>query len=229
MIFMKIFLLNFYRFFTFFIAKLQHKIINLTKLKEKFKFFLFLVVFLFEKWTQNFQNFWIVVADFPPLDPPCLYDLSYGRRLDPNTKAFSAAYNDAVDIANKNRLTFLALEYATNPENMRLQCVFSHFQRRKTGLPILQQQLKLFFLQFSKKKSGGVDTATTIKVHFLSLKSSKNRWNLGFQPVHMRDHKDRGGRFCNYNSTSIHTRFRHKIDKIMKRFSGYTYIHTRFP
>ena len=40
----------------------------------------------------------------------------YGRRLDPNTKAFSAAYNDAVDIANKNRLTFLALEYATNPE-----------------------------------------------------------------------------------------------------------------
>ena len=106
---------------------------------------------------------------------PCLYDLSYGRRLDPNTKAFSAAYNDAVDIANKNRLTFLALEYATNSENMRLQCVFSHFQRRKTGLPILQQQLELFFLQFSKKKSGGVDTATTIKVHFLSLKSSKNR------------------------------------------------------
>ena len=66
---------------------------------------------------------------------------NYGRRLDPNTKAFSAAYNDAVDIANKNRLTFLALEYATNPENMRLQCVFSHFQRRKTGLSILQQQL----------------------------------------------------------------------------------------
>ena len=44
-----------------------------------------------------------------------------------------------------------------------------------------------------------------------------------------RDHRNRGGRFCNYNSTSIHTRFRHKIDKIMKRFSGYTYIHTRFP
>ena len=85
MIFMKIFLLNFYRFFTFFIAKLQHKIINLTKLKEKFKFFLFLVVFLFEKWTQNFQNFWIVCADFPPLALPCFYDLSYGRRLDPNT------------------------------------------------------------------------------------------------------------------------------------------------
>ena len=99
----------------------------------------------------------------------------YGRRLDPNTKAFSAAYNDAVDIANKNRLTFLALEYATNPENMRIQCVFSHFQRRKTGLSILQQQSKLFFLQFSKKKNGGVDTATTIKLHFLSLKSSKNR------------------------------------------------------
>ena len=86
-----------------------------------------------------------MVADFPPLDLPCLYDLSYGRRLDPNTKAFSAAYNDAVDIANKNRLTFLALEYAKNPEDMRLQCVFSHFQRRKTGLSILQQQLKLFF------------------------------------------------------------------------------------
>jgi hypothetical protein len=61
------------------------------------------------------------------------------------------------------------------PENMRLQCVFSHFQRRKTGLSILQQQLKLFFFQFSKKKNGGVDTATTIKLHFLSLKSSKNR------------------------------------------------------
>ena len=119
---------------------------------------LFLVVFLFEKWTQNFQNFWIVVPDFPPLDPPCLYDLSYGRRLDPNTKAFSAAYNDAVDIANKNRLTFLALEYATNPENMRLQPFstrengavdtattiknfFCNFQRRKTGVSILQQQL----------------------------------------------------------------------------------------
>ena len=29
--------------------------------------------------------------------------------------------------------------------------------------------------------------------------------------------------------TSIHTRFRHKIDEIMKRFSSYTYIHTRFP
>ena len=115
---------------------------------------------------------------------PCFYDLSYGRRLDPNTKAFSAAYNDAVDIANKNRLTFLALEYAKNSENMRLQCVFSHFQRRKTGLSILQLQLKLFFLQFSKKKNGGVGPATTIKLHFLSLKSSKNRWNLGFQPVH---------------------------------------------
>ena len=36
----------------------------------------------------------------------------------------------------------------------------------------------------------------------------------------MRDHKDRGGRFCNYNSTSIHTRFRHKIDKIMKRWES---------
>ena len=32
----------------------------------------------------------------------------------------------------------------------------------------------------------------------------------------MRDHRNRGGRFCNNNSTSIHTRFRHKIDKIMK-------------
>ena len=168
-----------------------------------------------------------MVADFPPLDLPCLYDLSYGRRLDPNTKAFSAAYNDAVDIANKNRLTFLALEYATNPENMRIQCVFSHFQRRKTGLSILQLQLKLFFLQFSKKKNGGVDPATTIKLHFLSLKSSKNRWNLGFQPVHMRDHRNRGGRFCNYNSTSIHTRFRHKIDKIMKRFSGCVYSESK--
>ena len=100
-----------------------------------------------------------MVADFPPLDLPCLYDLSYGRRLDPNTKAFSAAYNDAVDIANKNRLTFLALEYATNPENMRLQpfstkengavdtattiktLFFCNFQRRKTGVSILQQQL----------------------------------------------------------------------------------------
>ena len=91
-----------------------------------------------------------MVPDFPPLVPPCLYDLSYGRRLDPNTKAVSAAYNDAVDIANKNRLTFLALEYATNPENMRLQ-------------------------PFSTKENGAVDTATTIKLHFLSLKSSKNR------------------------------------------------------
>jgi len=152
MIFMKIFLLNFYWFFTFFIAKLQHKIINLTKLKEKFNCFLFLVVFLFEKWTQNFQNFWIVVPDFPPLVPPCLYDLSYGRRLDPNTKAFSAAYNDAVDIANKNRLTFLALEYATNSENMRLQCVFSHFQRRKTGLSILQLQLNSIFSLWNLRK-----------------------------------------------------------------------------
>ncbi len=208
MIFMKIFLLNFYWFFTFFIAKLQHKIINLTKLKEKFNFFLFLVVFLFEKWTQNFQNFWIVVPDFPPLDPPCLYDLSYGRRLDPNTKAFSAAYNDAVDIANKNRLTFL--------------CFGIRNKSRKYASSVRLQP-------FSTKQNGGVDTATTIKLHFLSLKSSKNWWNLGFQPVHMRDHKDRGGRFWNYNSTSIHTRFRHKIDKIMKRFSGYTYIHTRFP
>ena len=94
---------------------------------EKNEIFKKIVIFLFEKWTQNFQNIWIVVADFPPLDPPCLYDLSYGRRLDPNTKAFSAAYNDAVDIA------------------------------------------------------------TTIKLHFLSLKSSKNRWNLGFQPVHIMD------------------------------------------
>ena len=112
---------------------------------------------------------------------------------------------------------------------MHLSPEIKHFQRRKTGLPILRKQLKSFFLQFPKKKSGGVDTAQTIKASFLSLKTSKNRWNLGFRPVHMRDHKDRGGRFCNYNSTSIHTRFRHKIDKIMKRFSGYTYIHTRFP
>ena len=150
MIFMKIFLLNFYRFFTFFIAKLQHKIINLTKLKEKFKFFLFLVVFLFEKWTQNFQNFWIVVADFPSLDRPCLYDLSYGRCVDPNTKAFSAAYNDAVDSTNKNRLTFLALEYATNPENMRLQ-------------------------PFSTKENGAVDTATTIKTFFFAIFKEEKR------------------------------------------------------
>ena len=169
----------FYWFFTFFIAKLQHKIINLTKLKEKFNCFLFLVVFLFEKWTQNFQNFWIVVPDFPPLVPPCLYDLSYGRRLDPNTKAFSAAYNDAVDIANKNRLTFLALEYATNSENMRLQCVFSHFQRRKTGLSILQLQLNSIFSLWNLRKideiwasspsiweiikTGAVGFATTIR------------------------------------------------------------------
>ena len=111
-------------------------------MKEKFKCFLFLVVFLFEKWTQNFQNFWIVVADFPPLDLPCLYDLSYGRRLDPNTKAFSAAYNDAVDIANKNQVTFLSLKYVTIRENMHLSPEIKHFQRRKTGLPILRKQLK---------------------------------------------------------------------------------------
>ena len=36
----------------------------------------------------------------------------------------------------------------------------------------------------------------------------------------MRDHRNRGGRFCNNNSTSIHTRFRHKIDKIMKTHAG---------
>ena len=175
------------RFFVNLTCELSRK---LRKNPQKIKI---LLRFLFEKWTQIFQNFWIVVADFPPLDLPCLHDLSYGRRLDPNTKAFSAAYNDAVDIANKNRLTFLALEYATNPENMRLQ-------------------------PFSTKENGAVDTATTIKLHFLSLKSAKNRWNLGFQPVHMRDHKDRGGRFCNYNSTSIHPRLRHKIDKIMVKF-----------
>ena len=91
-----------------------------------------------------------MVPDFPPLDPPCLYDLSYGRRLDPNTKAFSAAYNDAVDIANKNRLTFLALEYATIPENMRLQ-------------------------PFSTKENGAVDTATTIKTLFLTIFKEEKR------------------------------------------------------
>ena len=91
-----------------------------------------------------------MVADFPPLDPPCFYDLSYGRRLDPNTKAFSAAYNDAVDIANKNRLTFLALEYATNPENMRLQ-------------------------PFSTKENGAVDTATTIKSLFFAIFKEEKR------------------------------------------------------
>ena len=99
----------------------------------------------------------------------------YGRRLDPNTKAFSAAYNDAVDIANKNRLTFLSLKYVTIRENMHLSPEIKHFQRRKTGLPILRKQLKSFFLQFPKKKSGGVDTAQTIKASFLSLKTSKNQ------------------------------------------------------
>ena len=96
---------------------------------------------------------------------------------------------------------------------MHLSPEIKHFQRRKTGLPILRKQLKSFFLQFPKKKSGAVDTAQTIKASFLSLKSSKNRWHLGFQPVHMRDHKDRGGRFCANNSTSIRTRLRQKIDK----------------
>ena len=91
-----------------------------------------------------------MVADFPPLDLPCLYDLSYGRRLDPNTKAFSAAYNDAVDIANKNRLTFLALEYATNPENMRLQ-------------------------PFSTKENGAADTATTIRTLFFAIFKEEKR------------------------------------------------------
>ena len=103
---------------------------------------------------------------------------------------------------------------------MHLSPEIKHFQRRKTGLPILRKQLKSFFLQFPKKKSGGVDTAQTIKASFLSLKTSKNQWNLGFQPVHMRDHRNRGGRFCANNSTSIHTRFRHKIDKIMKTHAG---------
>ena len=128
------------------------------KLRKNLKNLLFLVVFLFEKWTKNFQYFRIVCADFPSLDRPCLYDLSYGRRLEPNTKAFSAAYNDAVDIANKNRLTFLSLKYVTIRENMHLSPEIKHFQRRKTGLPILRKQLKSFFLQFPKKKSGGVDT-----------------------------------------------------------------------
>jgi hypothetical protein len=96
---------------------------------------------------------------------------------------------------------------------MHLSPEIKHFQRRKTGLPILRKQLKSFFLQFPKKKSGGVDTAQTIKASFLSLKTSKNRWNLGFQPVHMRDHRNRGGRFCANNSTSIRTRLRQKIDK----------------
>ena len=112
----------------------------------------------------------------PPLPTDGLNHTSYyGRRLDPNTKAFSAAYNDAVDIANKNLLTFLSLKYVTIRENMHLSPEIKHFQRRKTGLPILRKQLKSFFLQFPKKKSGGVDTAQTIKASFLSLKTSKNQ------------------------------------------------------
>ena len=95
-----------------------------------------------------------MVPDFPPLDPPCLYDLSYGRRLDPNTKAFSAAYNDAVDIANKNRLTFLALEYATNP--------------RKYASSVRLQP-------FSTKENGAVDTATTIKTLFSTIFKEEKR------------------------------------------------------
>ena len=43
---------------------------------EKNEIFKKIVIFLFEKWTQNFQNIWIVVADFPPLALPCFYDLS---------------------------------------------------------------------------------------------------------------------------------------------------------
>ena len=79
----------------------------------------------------------------------------YGRRLDPNTKAFSAAYNDAVDIANKNRLTFLALEYATNPENMRLQCVFNHFSTKENGAVDTATTIKtLFFCNFQRRKTG---------------------------------------------------------------------------
>ena len=45
---------------------------------EKNEIFKKIVIFLFEKWTQNFQNIWIVVADFPPLALPCFYDLSGG-------------------------------------------------------------------------------------------------------------------------------------------------------
>ena len=53
---------------------------------------------------------------------------------------------------------------------MRLQPEISHFQNKKTGLPILRKQLKSFFAMFKEEKSGDVNTAPTIKVPFLSLK-----------------------------------------------------------
>ena len=91
---------------------------------------------LWTGWKPRFHRFFedfrgrkyalIVCADFPSLDRPCLYDLSYGRCVDPNTKPFSTAYNDAVDIANKNRLTFLSLTYATILENVLLQPEINH-------------------------------------------------------------------------------------------------------
>ena len=79
----------------------------------------------------------------------CIY---YGRHLDPNTKPFSTRYNDDVDIANKNLLTFLSLEYATNPENMGFQTQISHFQRSKTGMSILRKQLQSFSSLWNLRK-----------------------------------------------------------------------------
>ena len=151
----------------------------------------------------------------------------YGRRLDPNTKAFSAAYNDAVDIANKNRLTFLALEYAKNPENMRLQCVFSHFQRRKTGVSILQPQLNSISSLWNLRKideiwasspfiweiieTGEAGFAQTIRPRSalasdrksikITMKFSGCVYSESQLITRMRDHKNRGGRFCANNST----------------------------
>ena len=135
--------------------------VNLTcelsrKLRKNLKKVLFLVVFLFEKWTKKFQYFRIVCADFPSLDRPCLYDLSYGRCVDPNTSSFSTAYNDAVDITNKNRLTFLSLKYVTIRENMHLSPEIKHFQRRKTGLPILRKQLKHISFLWNLRKIGEI-------------------------------------------------------------------------
>ena len=59
--------------------------------------------------------------------------LGYERHFTPSSdvvfkgvKPFSAAYNDAVDIANKNRLTFLSLTYATILENVLLQPEINH-------------------------------------------------------------------------------------------------------
>ena len=109
--------------------------VNLTcelsrKLRKNLKNFLFLVVFLFEKWTKNFQYFRIVCADFPSLDRPCLYDLSYGRCVDPNTSSFSAAYRGFPSMPPLVRHAWFGA-YSLKQKRPRgaRSCILAHFQR----------------------------------------------------------------------------------------------------